>query len=225
MAEFIISSYFQDASGPVTGLSPTIRIWEVSSAGDILVIGTPCGTDSAVDGTMLEVSDCGSPETEQDGFYRYTFTTYDPTKAYLARVDGGVTLSAVFRYQAIDISCADSAEGIADAVWNAEAGDYPFGSPITMGGIQNNIEVIRLTDIPAIFMLLDLVRKYNTNRTKIDATANTLTVYDDDCTTVLRTFRLLDSSATPSVEEVCERLPIGGSGSPPIGPDGLQTCE
>ena len=224
MAEFIISSYFQDASGPVTGLNPTIRIWEVTSAGDILVIGSPCGTDSAVDGTMVEMSECGSPETEQDGFYRYTFTTYDPTKAYVVRVDGGASLSATFRYQVEKISCADSTEGIADSVWNADASDYSFGSPVTMGGIQNNIEVIRLNDLPSIYMLLDLVRKYNTNRTKIDATANTLTVYDDDCTTPLRIFELLDSSSTPSVEEVCERKPSFGTGSPPLANDGLPVC-
>jgi len=232
MAEIIISSYFQDGSGPVTGLSPTLRIWEVTSTGEILIVGSPCGTGSAVDGAMSELADCGSPETEMDGFYRYTFDDtlgYDTTKAYVVRVDGGVALATAFRYQVEKISCVDAKEGIADSVWLAPAADYQLGSPETMGGLQNDtytsVETIRLTDIPALYMLLDLVRKYNTNRTKIDGAANTLTIYDDDCVTPLRVFRLLDSTGTPSVAEVCERTSIGGVGSPLIGPDGLPTCS
>lgn len=232
MANIIISSYFQNDSGPVAGLTPTLRIWEVTDIGEVLVVGTPCGTGSATDGVMLELADCGSPETEQDGFYRYNFTDvlgYDTTKTYVVRVDGGVTLSASFRYQVEKISCIDSKEGIASSVWNANAADYTGGSPETMGGLQNNtynsVEIIRTNDIPALYALMDLIRKYDTNRTKIDGANNTLIVYDDDCVTPLRTFRLLDSTGTPSVAEVCERTSINGTGSPLIGPDGFPTCS
>jgi len=47
----------------------------------------------------------------------------------------------------------------------------------------------------------------DTNRTKIDDVAKTLTVYDDDCTTVLRVFQLLDQNGNPSTDSVCERKP------------------
>lgn len=235
MAEIIISSYFENASGPATGLTPTIRIWEVTTIGEVLVVGAPCGTGSAVDGTMTELDDCGSPP-QQDGFYRFTFTDvlgYDPTKSYVVRVDGSGALPNRFRYQASKIVPSDSSEGIADAVWNAEASQYALGSPVTMGGLQNatytSVETIRVTDIPALFALMDLVRKYHTNRTKIDASKYTLTVYDDDCVTPIRIFRLLDSTATPSVAEVCERTSIDGTavGSPStiIGDDGYPACS
>lgn len=236
MAEIIISSYFENASGPAIGLTPSIRIWEVTTTGENLVVGAPCGTGQATDGVMSELGDCGSPETQQDGFYRYTFTSalgFDSTKSYVVRVDGGGALPNRFRYQASKIACVDSIEGVADAVWNAEADNYALGSPVTMGGLQNatyvSVETIRVTDIPALFALMDIVRKYHTNRTKIDASTYTLTVYDDDCVTPIRIFRLLDSSGTPSVTEVCERTSIDGTlvGSPEtiIGDDGYPACS
>lgn len=87
-----------------------------------------------------------------------------------------------------------------------------------------DITAIRVTDLPAILALLDLVRKYDTNRTVIDPTTKTLTVYDDDCSTVLRVFQLYDSTGTPSIADVCEREPkasVGGIGSTS---DGEATC-
>lgn len=235
MADIIISSYFENSSGPVTGLTPTIRIWEVTTMGELLVVGSPCGVGSSSDGTMTELGDCGSPETQTDGFYRYTFTDalgYDTESSYVVRVDGGAVLSTAFRYQTERITPADAVDTtfISDAVWLADPNEYPDGSPQTMGGIQNNIEVIRLNDIPAVFDLLDLVRKYNTNRTKIDTTTSTLTIYDDDCVTPLRIFRLLDSSGTASTSEVCERTSIDGTADPEspsgfTGDDDHPTCS
>lgn len=238
MADIIISSYFEDSSGPLTGLSPTIRIWEVTTAGQDLIVGAPCGSGLATDGAMVELDDCGSPEAE-DGFYRFTFTEalgYDVESTYVVRVDGGPALSVEFRYQTQRITPADAVnlDFIADAVWLADPDLYPSSSPESMGGRHNatfeKVEIIRTTDIPALFTLMDLVRKYHTNRTKIDAATNTLTVYDDDCTTPLRVFRLLDSSGTASVEEVCERSSIDGTpdGSSPsgfTGDDGHPTCS
>lgn len=215
----IINSYFENNSGPVTGLTPTIRIWDVDGAGQTLIVGAPNGTGLNVDGTMAEVDD----GTSQDGFYKYEFTAglgFDTTRTYLARVDGGNTLQNQFRYQVVrfDPNTNLGSDEVADAVWDAAAGDH--NTPGTMGEYQNNIEIIRTVDIPALFNLIDLLRKYETNRTRIDTTANTLTIYDDDCTTPLRVFRLLDNSATPSVADVCERTPSLGLGST----DGQTEC-
>lgn len=242
MAEIIISSYFENTSGPVLGLSPTVRIWEVTASGENLVVGSTCGSGQNTDGVMVEMGACGSPVTEQDGFYRFTFADtigYDPTKSYVVRVDGGGALATQFRYQTESITPADavSAQFIEDAVWDAAAANHVGGSPETMGGLQNlstdvfnSIETVRTNDIPALFNLMDLVRKYSTNRTKINSTNNTLTIYDDDCVTPLRIFRLLDSTGTPSVAEVCERTSIDGAvdGSSPTGStgdDGFPTCS
>jgi hypothetical protein len=237
MSEIIISSYFADNSGPKTGLTPTIRIWEVTSSGESLIVGSPCGSGSATDGNMTEMADCGSPASSKDGFYRYTFDTvlgYDTAKTYVARIDGGNTLSSGYRYQSTSIGPLNSVEGMANAIWNESAANHPSSSPETMGGRLNstydNVETIRVTDIPALFSLMDLLRKYDTNRTRIDSVNNTLIIYDDDCTTVLRTFRLLDHSGLPSSSEVCERTSINGvaDGSSPsgfTGSDGYPTCS
>lgn len=230
MAEILITSYFEDSSGPVTGLSPTIRIWQIASGGNTLIVGTPCGSGLATDGVMTEISDCGSP-VSKDGFYSYTFTTalgYNVSSTYLVRTNGGAPLALSFRFQSSTIVPTD-VEAIGNAVWDAKSSDHVGGSPVTMGQLQNDtytsVETIRTTDIPAVFTLLSLVRKYNTNRTKIDVTAKTLTIYDDDCITPLRIFRLLDSTGTPSVSEVCERTGISGAGSPLLAPDGYPTCS
>ncbi len=256
MAEAIINSYFQGYFGPVTGLSPTIRIWEVTATGDDLLIGTGGGTADPgppgggsvpgsgpnTDGIMVEIVDGATA----DGFYRYTFDTvngYDETKKYLARVDGdptGLILPPALRYQTVQFDpTVQSPTGIATAVWEADSSLFPAsGSPLTMGGIHNdtydkvcNIEVIvteiRVTDVPAILALMDVVRKYNTNRTRIDPASKTLTVYDDDCVTPLRIFRLLDSTGAPNTEDVCERNPNTGLTDPQgggTGQDGFPTC-
>ena len=101
MAEIIISSFFQDAAGPRTGLTPTIRIYEVGTTTNTLIVGTPCGTGSATDGVMTEVIGCASPQ-EGDGGYKYIFTDalgYDTTKTYQIHVDGGVILPVAARFQ------------------------------------------------------------------------------------------------------------------------------
>jgi len=70
--------YFTDSGVPKTGLSPTIRIRDLSD--DTLVV-----TDAA----MTEVG---------DGCYKYDFAAYDSTKDYSIRCDGTATLSNIDRY-------------------------------------------------------------------------------------------------------------------------------
>jgi len=72
-------------------------------------------------------------------------------------------------------------------------------------------------DVAAVQSIVDLILKYDTNRTKIDTVNNEMIIYDDDCTTVLRRFKLLDSSGVPSTYELCERKPIAAS-------DGHSVC-
>jgi len=218
MAEFTIGSYFEDDSGPVTGLIPKIRIWEILSSGRDLVIGQPCGSGNNSDGIMQEVEDCMAPNTQKDGFYSFNFTDtegYDATKTYVVRVDGGPTLATAYRYQVERITPADalSVESISDQVW-----DEPKVDHLNVGSTGEALSQIK-SDTTAISQnlylgsdsvlgLVELLVKLSAGRTKIDPSTNTLTVYDEDCTTVLRVYKLYDSAGAESVTDVCERKPV-----------------
>ena len=55
---------------------------------------------------------------------------------------------------------------------------------------------------------IETIRKIETNRWRIDTGANTLTFFDDDGTTPLFVFDLLDAAAAPSTGDVFERDPV-----------------
>ena len=78
MATWVLA-FFTDSNGPVTGLSPTVRIRDLS------------------DGSLV-VTDAALVE-KGDGHYAYDFTLYDYEKSYAVRVDGGVSLANAFRYK------------------------------------------------------------------------------------------------------------------------------
>lgn len=216
MAEIIIGSYFEDASGPVVGLTPTVRIWEVAVGGNELIIGAPCGTWQSLDGVMSEIQECSPPE--QDGLYKFVFTDtigYDPTKTYIVRVDGGNTLPPSFRYQTETISPSDnlSIGNITDGVWDAQRASHliPGSTGEALNQIKAETSVIvdkLFLDVDSVIEVVQLLLKLETGRTKIDPVTNTLTVYDTDCVTILRQFKLYDSYGAESVVDVCERQPV-----------------
>ena len=191
--------------------------------------GSVPGLGSNNDGIMLEITD-GS---QADGFYKYVFDTVnglDTTKTYLARTDAGPSLPLALRRQVVRISPFEMPGNLAGEVWGADPAIWPAGDT-TMGGVLNkiddcceatNLEVmeIRSVDLPAIMTLLDMCRKYESNRTRIDPTNYTLTIYDDDCITPLRVFKLLDHEGKPTVTNVCERRPNDGLGTT----DGYPAC-
>lgn len=215
----IINSFITTNGNPATGLTPTIRIWEVTGSTQNLIIGAPNGSYSAVDGIMTEVTDSPSG----DGFYKFEFTDiagYSNTKHYLARIDAGIAVPTSERWQvtAIDPMSAMNVQDTAAAVWDATASAHI--TPGTTGEklSQTAANVANLVlDMVTVKNLVDLILKYDTNRTKIDPIAKTLTIYENDCTTPLRVFQLLDSTGNPSVTEVCERKPIAAT-------DGKPTC-
>lgn len=203
MADAVITVRFRSAGVPQTGLTPRIRIWAINAGSpqtDVLVIG----------GGSPE----GAPMTEVgDGFYKYNFTSYDPRQEYVFGADGGSTLANGDRYCEGASDCPDPEEN-ADAVWNATATNYlTVGST---GALLNNINANTnslVISVATVQSLVTTLLKYDESRTRIDTTNNTLTIYDSDCSTVLRVFELRDSAGNPSVTEVCERFPIG-PGSP-----------
>lgn len=74
-----ILAFFTNNGTPATGLTPTIRIRDLSD--DSLVVN---------DESMSETG---------DGHYKYNFSTYDANKDYAIRCDGGISLSDSDRYK------------------------------------------------------------------------------------------------------------------------------
>lgn len=239
MANIIITSFISDKGHPSVGLTPTIRVWEVNGGDQTLIIGTVNGTNDpgpvgggaslgtgpGTDGVMIEVFDHtvgngsgGLPISgDRDGFYKYNFDSYNgynPTKSYVVRIDGGVSLNANDRYQVTSIE-----PDVVSSVYNAQATDYllpgSFGEKFNQTAANTTQTAIDVNDV---LVLLDLVLKYQTNRTKINHINKTLTVYDDDCVTVLRTFNLFDHTGAPSITEVCERRPVIANDGRPVCP-------
>ena len=123
-----------------------------------------------------------------DGFYKYTFTAYDPTKEYLFRTDGGASLPVSERFQRV------SSRNSAFDTWSQQRSDFvasgTFGLSITTA-----------------LAVLDLLVKFESNRTRVDPDLKTLTVFDDDGITPIHVFDLTDFSGAPSVTEIAERVP------------------
>lgn len=187
MATKIITAHFTSAGVPTTGLTPTIDLWEVNP--DILVVNN---------GALIEIA---------QGWYRYNYTSYDFTKSYVFTIDGGGSLSACDRYK---VGGNESyVEDISSEVWEQDLSIHttPGSTGQILTLVKSDTTQI-IIDVAAATSLIQTLLKYERNRTRIDPVAKTLTIYDDDCTTVLQVFDLLDSTGTPSVVEVCERKPI-----------------
>jgi hypothetical protein len=188
MATKIITTHFSNGGVPSVGLTPTI---------DIMLL-TPTTSTPVVTGGVL--ADLGG------GWYRYNFTMYDPSQTFIFSIDGGASLQACERYR---YGGNESySEDITDGVWNADIVDYQgtgtLGSAVSQ--TKADTATILINQLTAT-SLVETLLKYQTNRTRIDPLAKTLTIYDDDCTTVLQVFDLKDSNGNASVIEVCERRP------------------
>lgn len=64
--------------------------------------------------------------------------------------------------------------------------------------------------INSLALAIDIVNeilKYNSNRTRIDKIAKTLTIFDDDGFTPLKVFDLKDFNEVASITEIAERVP------------------
>lgn len=220
MAQIEINSLFTNAGIPATGITggyPSVRIWEVNGAVQTLIVGTPSGSGQNTDGIMTEIT-TSSPSTS-DGFYTFLFTDligYDATKKYLIRSDGGPTLPNTDRYQSASIDPIE--ETIINGVWDENlAPDHQLAGSagLTLSQIKADTTQLFL-DVAAVQNIVNLILKYDTNRTKIDDINKTLTVYDDDCSTVLRVFNLLDQNGNPSTDSVCERKPVVANDGKPV---------
>ena len=189
-----INSFFEQGGAPALGLSPTIRIWDVETSGNTLVV-----TDAAV-------SEVG------DGFYTYYFAGYNPTKSYVIRVDGGsVLIDGRYNVAALDAATPISSgdvQAIVNGVWDEQtvnhlqAGSFGFMDQ----QIKADTSSISINLLDAITLVQTLL-KYERNHTKIDMNLCTLTIYDNDGVTPITVFSLFDQNGMASVAQVAERVP------------------
>lgn len=188
-----IMSHFTKGGHPKTGLSPTLSVWEIGATDTKIV-------NSAA---MTEVG---------DGFYKYEFTAYNPTKEYGFISDAGPELPPNERYgtnatEESKLSNFDK-DDLVDRTWDEAAIEHLI--PGSTGAYHNemhaDINQLRL-DVTTALDLLRLLLKYEQNRTKLDAVNKTLTVFDDDGITPIKVFNLFDRNGNPSIEEVFERVP------------------
>lgn len=108
-----------------------------------------------------------------------------------------------------------SATEIAGAVWDSNAISYvqsgSFGQFMNMikamtESTANDVAVMK-PKLDTATELIQTLLKYQSNRTKIDQTTKTMTVYEDDGVTVHKVFDLKDFTGTPSITQVAERVP------------------
>jgi len=139
-----VLAYFTEEGQPVTGLSPTVLIKDVDTGADVIA------------GASMD--DIG------DGFYRYDFSAYNPTRNYAVTCDS-ITLSGVDRYT------------------YAASGEY--------GEVLDSIEsTVGLVDIRTTLLRKIQTNRLEL----FDGNTNNWILYDDDAVTPLLTFSVSDKN-------------------------------
>lgn len=108
-----------------------------------------------------------------------------------------------------------SPSAIADEVWNRMASAHTingsFGATIgeiSSATLANALLLASMNDkIMEATTLIETLIKYEGNRTKIDQTQKTMTVYDNDGVTPIKVFDLKNFAGINSITEVAERVP------------------
>lgn len=111
-----------------------------------------------------------------DGWYKYNFTGYNDSVDYAFRCDGSSTLSGTERY--VFAGNENYKDDIENAIWNATSSSHVTSG--TMGNIMTDLKD-------------EAFGKWT-----LDPTAETLTLYKSDGTTVLKIFDLTSTSSTVS---------------------------
>ncbi len=109
-----------------------------------------------------------------------------------------------------------TANEVAEAVWDRMAVSSTdtgsFGEFINMIKATVDLNFTKLVEanskLDTATTLIQTLMKYESNRTKIDQTAKTLTVFDDDGITPLKVFNLRDFAGNSSITEVAEKVPV-----------------
>lgn len=72
--------------------------------------------------------------------------------------------------------------------------------------VQTTADAIEVT-VSNMSTVIDEIIKYSKNKSVIDISAKTLTIYDDDGTTPIRVFDLKDSAGVASITDIYQRIP------------------
>lgn len=161
----------------------------------------------------------------------------DAEDAYIVNPGGGVISTVSNLVQTVQVSSTDSnaypsSEDIATATENrlsptlslidapistrASSTEVSDGFSTIVGLlslIDNKLDLIdgQVTnidvDLTQMLTIIETLRKFNFNRSKINPVDKSLTVYDDDDVTPIVVFDLLDTTQTPSTDEVAEKVP------------------
>jgi hypothetical protein len=110
-------------------------------------------------------------------------------------------------------------DAIGKYVWDALLADHVAGDTFGEATLpKDNLEDILSAlsidagyvagnDLASIKSQVDLLEKYQSGRWKIDPVAKTMTFYDDDDSTPILVFDLLDAEGTPTTINIAERIP------------------
>ncbi len=193
----IVSAYFTVNGEPEEGLGPIIQITEVSE-----------DNGSIQSNTVIDFSDEEEMVDIGGGFYAFNFSEakgYTLGNDYLILMDGGDVQNLDNRF--IPTSARDNVDlesdvisNITTNVWSEDITAYDTSEA---GGVLSDTQNSTIDTIDLIEELL----KYDKNRTRINRSNRTLTVYDNDGTTPLRIFDLKDQNGNASISEVYERDP------------------
>ncbi len=164
----IITAFLTCNGTPRTGLTPTIKVYETAT--NTLVVNGD---------SLTEIG---------DGFYKYDFVAYDPTKDYVSVIDAGSNIHPHERYHINEIKHSLLEENI-----------LSHNNPNTVGAALN--------EIGPIADMIETLLDYAENKTKIDPVNHTLTIYADDGVTPIKVFNLRDEYGNPSVTCIFERIP------------------
>ena len=131
----------------------------------------------------------------------------------LGRAVGGI--SGSIRYALYDTLGAEVSSSV-------NTGIYELGTSTGLYGVELNLTtqfsgsiVWSVTSAPTIFATEEvkidqkMARYIHTGRWKIDKTENQMIFYQDDNTTEIAKYELLDDSGSPSVTQLFERRLIG----------------
>ncbi len=91
---------------------------------------------------------------------------------------------------------------------NALLLDTSSGTTIDDDALINSQITLIQIDVSNIIDIVTTIKKFDTNRTKIDENNFTLTVYDDDLVTPLQVYDLKDHNGVASYLEIFERVPV-----------------
>jgi len=112
-------------------------------------------------------------------------------------------------------STGPTADSIAAKVWDSISANHltsgTFGLLVNLMKATGDANFTQISTVNAkLDVATDLINtliKYSANRTKVDNTAMTMTVYNDDGVTPLRIFDLKNFAGSPSITEIAERSP------------------